>query len=73
MSEWISLEKISDDLGISIRTIVYYKDTQDFPPVYRIGKRHLRVKSDDYQNWLSQRIVNKNVSLSNSSLEAGEQ
>jgi predicted DNA-binding transcriptional regulator AlpA len=73
MSEWISLDKISDDLGISKRTIVYYKNTQDFPPVYRFGKRHLRVKSDDYQIWLSQRIVNKNVSLSNSSLEVGEQ
>jgi len=57
MSEWISLEEISNDLGISKRTISYYKDTQDFPPVYRFGKRHLRVKSIDYEAWKKTKIL----------------
>ena len=57
MNNWISLDDISDDLGISRRTINYYKNNDDFPPVYKFGKRNYRVKLHDYEMWQKQKIV----------------
>lgn len=57
MSAWISLDEISNDLGIPKRTINYYKSNEDFPPVYQFGKRNFRVKLIDYEIWKDQKII----------------
>lgn len=58
MSGWITLDDISNDLGIPRRTINFYKNKADFPPIYQFGKRHLRVKVSDYELWKTQKIIN---------------
>ena len=49
--EWVLLKEMSDELKISERTLLYYKQQGDFPDVYRFGKKHRRVKRSDYESW----------------------
>lgn len=56
MDEWIRLEEIAQELKIPIRTIHYYKQQNGFPETYKFGKRHVRVKRDDYERWKAQQI-----------------
>ena len=54
--EWVLLKEMSDELKISERTLLYYKEQGDFPDVYRFGKKHRRVKRSDYESWKAQHL-----------------
>jgi hypothetical protein len=56
MDEFISLKDIAEELIIPLRTIQFYRETGDFPACYRFGKRHLRVKRADFENWKLEQV-----------------
>lgn len=52
--EWISFKEISQELGIPERTLLYFKQQGDFPAVFRFGKKHRRVRVEDFSRWIAE-------------------
>lgn len=51
--EWLSLERISEELNVPVRTIYAWRSQGVGPRGYRVG-RHVRVKRSDLNAWLEQ-------------------
>jgi excisionase family DNA binding protein len=49
--EWLSLQQISDELGVPLRTLYAQRCKGEGVPGYRIGK-HVRVRRSDLNAWL---------------------
>jgi excisionase family DNA binding protein len=49
--EWLTMEEVSEELKIPVRTVISFRQSGDFPPVYRFGHRHNRVKRSDFEAW----------------------
>jgi DNA-binding transcriptional MerR regulator len=56
VDEWVLIKEISEELKIPERTLLYYQHLGNFPPVYRFGKKHRRVKRQDFENWKIQQL-----------------
>ena len=52
--EWLSLDKIAEELGVPLRTLYAHRSRSTGPKSYKIGK-HVRVKRSDFNAWLEQR------------------
>jgi excisionase family DNA binding protein len=53
-TEWLSLQQISDELFIPLRTLYAMRSRGDGPKGYRIGGQ-VRVRRTDLEAWLEQR------------------
>ncbi len=49
--EWLSLEKIAEELDVPVRTLYAWRTKGLAPRGYKIGK-HIRVKRTDLDMWL---------------------
>ena len=58
MSRWYTFEEISDELGISIKSIYFYHERGDGPRVHKFGK-HLRVLDVDLLQRQENQLVKK--------------
>ncbi len=51
--EWLSLEDISEELGVPLRTLYAQRSRGIGPRGYKLGK-HVRVRRADLDAWLEQ-------------------
>lgn len=51
-SKWLTLKDISAELGIPLKTVYYYHESGEGPIAYKFGK-HIRIKREDFDSWVS--------------------
>ena len=56
--KWLTLEDISLELGIPIKSIYYYHENGEGPTAYKFGK-HIKVKKEDFDSWVASREIPK--------------
>lgn len=49
---YLTFDEMAKRLGLSVRSMYYYKHSPGFPPVLEVG-RNLRVLEDDFLKWQS--------------------
>lgn len=65
-SKWLTLEDVSLELGIPLKTVYYYHKLGQGPVAYKFGK-HIRIKKEDFDSWVTSRgkpnikAINPNV------------
>ena len=53
-SKWLTLEDVSLELGIPLKTVYYYHKLGQGPVAYKFGK-HIRIKKEDFDSWVTSR------------------
>lgn len=51
-TEWIGIEELAAELGISVRTIYNWRSLGRGPRGYRIANGHVRFRRADVDTWL---------------------
>lgn len=52
--KWLTLEDISLELGIPLKSITYYHENGEGPTAYKFGS-HIRVRKQDFDSWVTSR------------------
>ncbi len=56
MMEWLDTKRLSEELGISCRTVEAWRISGDGPPFVRLGRSLVRYRRQHVDEWLAERL-----------------